>query len=205
METFILSFEEGFLKHKDYFQFLAVLISVAFGVIGWLFTASKNRVLQRKQLSISILNDNRYEPVWVEATHSVFQKIKDSTFTKEHWKEIAQCAYDEDECFNDPDKDGNKDPREVLWGQIRTVLNSFEFAAMAINCKAVNQYVIKESWAYYYEVLYIHFKPYINEARELNDDPDLYVNFTNLALKWHPSLREKKGSPSNRIKMFFNN
>ena len=86
----------------------------------------------------------------------------------------------------------------ALCAETRVVLNRFEFVSMAVNCKVINNDVIKESWAHFFEVIYSELKDYIKESRKLKEEPDLLINFTTLSEQWHPKLKEKVGRPAKK-------
>jgi len=182
--------ESKFLLHDKFYSFMAVIITILVVIIGWFVNSAKARNLQRKQLAISILNDNRYEPKWVDAKHSIWSKIHDSNFTKESWKDLLLKSIDVDAELSEDEN--------ALWMDLRTVLNSFEFAAMAVNCRAINGYVVEQSWSHFYKVLYVNLIEAITAIRDKQKEPNLYINFTSMAQEWWPELKKCEGKPSTK-------
>lgn len=183
--------EAKFLLHDKFLSFLAVIISVLTVITGWFVNSAKTRNLQRKQLAVSILNDNRYEPKWVDAKHSIWSKIHDPNFTKDSWKDLLLKSIDNSVTL---DYDENS-----LWRDLRVVLNSFEFASMAVNCKAANEYVVEQSWSHFFETLYSELIEGITAIRAEKRQPNLYINFTCMTEKWFPDIKPKEGQPSTKI------
>lgn len=183
-----LSFEKLFTDHKEFLTFIITIVSLAIVIIGWFVNSSKTRNLQRKQLAISVLNDNRYEQVWVDATHTIFEKIRDPSYTEKDWETLGVNAFKDENSLNDEDS--------VLWKDLRTVINTFEFVAMAINNKAIDEYVVKESWCHFYYMMYVALRGLIREGREIAKEPNMYINFTSVTEKWRPEIATKKGTPA---------
>jgi len=177
--------EAYFLAHKDFISFLATAASVAVVVVGWFVNSAKARKLQRKQLAIQILHDNRYEKVWVDNVHYIIKFTREDGAGHPDWVNLAKDAYCKDRVLSEQN--------DIIWGKLRSVLNTFEFLSIAVLNKAVDEEIIRWSYEYYYKQLYDTFYPYIKTIREITEDPDLYINFTEMVYKWDPSKKPKAG------------
>ncbi len=177
--------EDYFLAHKDFISFLATATSVAVVIVGWFFNSAKARKLQRKQLAIQILHDNRYEQVWVDNVHYIIKFTREDGAGHPDWVNLAKDAYSKNRSLSEE--------HDKIWGKLRSVLNTFEFLSIAVLNRAVDEEIIRWSYEYYYNQLYETYFPYIQTIRDISNDPDLYVNFTTMVYKWDPSKKPKVG------------
>lgn len=184
--------EQFFSSYKESIDFMGLVIAFFLIVVGWYVTANKTRELQKKQLSITILKDIRYQQTWVDARDMVFSKIMNPNIPDETWKDLA-VRVASNKLSDGPNIELDVPNEKDFGGHLKFVLNTFEFVSMAIRIEAIDEYVIKHSWGYHYEKLYKYLKCYIDVIRINTKDNDLYANFTTLTEKW---LDEQKGSPA---------
>ena len=165
-------------------------VTILLALVGWIYNSSRQRKLQRKQLAITLLNENRFEQAWVDSLSAVFKIVFNDR--RYDWKSLATKRYSHDQKLDDDEDD--------LHLHLRTVLNYLEFIAVAVLNKAVDEDVIKWSLEGYYEYLAKAMKDYIKEARDLTRDQDIYINFDKLVDRWKKTPDHAK--PSKRFTYF---
>ena len=149
------------------------IITIVVAVIGWVYNSYRSRQLQRKQIAISLLQDNRFEPLFVEAMHTVFYIIHhDSSYD---WKCLATKYFGNGEL--------DEDQLNVM-RDLKTVLNYFELVAVAVQNKAASEDVVRWSYELFYEIFNTVLADFFTEARKCAKDQGVWINITNLAAKW---------------------
>ena len=188
---FFVEIETVYNGHKYFINFLGTCVAIAVTVAGWFYNAKKARDLQRKQLAISLLNDNRHQSAWVDAKSAVWLKIHNEDFGPKDWTNLLQKGFHKDKLLSEGSDE------EILWNQLRIVMNYFEFVAMAVNCNAANKYIIQQSWSIFYRILYVNLIDGINQVRSDDEQPGAWINFICLSQDFHPDLKPDEAKPSN--------
>lgn len=148
-------------------------ITTALAIGGWLFNSHRNRQLQRKQIAISLLQDNRFQPLFVEAMRSVFYILNhDSSYD---WKCLATGHFGKGKL---------DDEKQEVMNSLKTVLNYFELVAVAVKNKAAAEDLIRWSYESFYCDLTIKLEDFFKEARSQLGDDEVWFNLTKLADDW---------------------
>lgn len=148
-------------------------ITVIVAIVGWLYNSHKNRQLQRKQIAILLLHDNRFEPLYVEAMQKVFYILHhDSSYD---WKCLATKYFGS----------GKLDEEQLkVMISLKCVLNYFELVAVAVRNEAASEDVIRWSYEIYYDTFNTKLADFLTEARSQSNDKGVWINITKLAEKW---------------------
>ena len=190
IHSHLLPLEQHFLFHREYLVYVVSIVSLILVLLGWLYSSYRARALQRKQLAIGLLNDNRYEKVWVDAKRDLFRgfRVQD----EEYWTNLCKKKYDLTQTLT-PDE-------EKLIHDMHTVMNTFEFISIGILNKAIDEDIIKWSYEYFYETCNTRLSGYIKEAISSSDD-SLFCNFRYVAKKWkiESAHAEKVASPEKNL------
>lgn len=166
--------EASFLLNTENMEIIMAVMATAVVVLGWLFNSWQQRTLQRKQLAVNILSQNRFQEKWVNSLANVFKIIRnDKDF---NWVEIAE------KCFDD--RHEITDEQQKIYEDIKCVLNNLEFISIAVLNKAIDESIIRWSYDYYYATLSNVLADHIKTTRKLLKDEEVYINFTTLAEQW---------------------
>jgi len=173
----ILQNIEKFLASFPTLIAVASLIAV---ILGWTYTSSKNRTLQRRRLAISLLYDHRFNDLWIKYSKLLYdQFIK---YPDYNWKDLVEKR------FQDP---FNITPQEQkLFSAATMILNTYEFMSVAMLDKTVDEKIIKEARKTVFELNYKMLHDYISEIRiayadeEGNENKSIYLNFETIVNKW---------------------
>lgn len=148
-------------------------ITVILTIVGWLYTSHKNRQLQRKQIAISLLQNSRFDQVFVTAMQTISYILNhNSTYD---WKHLAT------KYFGDGELDA--EPLDVM-NALKTVLNYFEMVAVAVRNEAASEDVIRWSYETYYDMFNTVLAGFFVEARTQTKDKGTWINITKLADHW---------------------
>lgn len=130
--------------------------------------------MQRKQLAVSILSQNRFQEKWVNSLANVFKIIRNDKDFK--WLEVAQNCFDSRHEITDD--------QQKVYEDIKCVLNNLEFISIAVLNRAIDENIIRWSYDHYYSTLSDVLEDHIKITRKLLNDDEIYINFTTLAEKW---------------------
>jgi len=151
------------------------LITLVIAVAGWLYQSFKQRQLQRKQLAVALLSENRFQAAWIDGLKAVFYKINhDSSYD---WEHLADKYFGSGQL---------NEEQQTLLEHLKTVLNYLEFIAVAVLNEAADEYIVKKAYAGHYLVLNRKVIKFINMGRSKRSDDNLWINFCTLADKWSP-------------------
>lgn len=160
------------------------VLTVLITVVGWSIERTKSRTaaktsaklqrqLQRKSVAVTLLNDNRFQPPWVDGLRAVFAHIRANL--NYDWVGLAQRRFG----------NGELTPDELeLYDHLKTVLNYLEFTAVVILNRAADENIVRWSYGFYYQELNAKLHQFFPEARRIANDPSIWCNFTKLADRW---------------------
>ena len=163
------------VSNPDSLSIVAVgwAVTVALAVGGWVFNAYKSRQLQRKQIAISLLQDNRFAPDFVAAMRDVFYILNhDSSY---NWKELATGYFGYGQL---------EDAQQKTMDSLKLVLNYFELVAVAVKNNAASENLVRWSYESFYCDLATKLKDFFIEARTQTGEIDVWINLTKLAESW---------------------
>ena len=162
---------------------IASVIVSAIGIIVTIVIASRsankelrhNRYLQERDIAIRLLHENAFEPEWLAAQRAFFENLIFET--KFDWKTFSSRKFSpKDEL----------DPEEKVFGhQVTMVLNRLEFISVAILTGAANEEIIKAQIKKQSTLAFNRLQPYIEEARRITDDQNVYCNLETVAKNWN--------------------
>ena len=161
------------MNHPESLVAIGWIITVVLAVGGWFFTAWRQRVLQRKQIAVELLNRNRFQSAWVEGQAAVFNKL--NTEPNFDWASLAERHL------------GNgtlTDEELKSYHHLRIVLNFLEFIAIAVLNRAADENIIRWALQSQYQRLDSGVKKFIIKVREKAHSEEIYINLTTLAEKW---------------------
>ena len=160
----------------------ASVIVSAIGIIVTIVIASRsankelrhNRFLQERDIAIRLLHENEFDSEWLAAKRALFEKL---IFEMEFdWKTFSSRK------FSPKDELG---PKEKVFGhQVTMVLNHLEFICVAILTGAANEEIIKAQIKKQITLAFNRLQPYIEEARRITDDQNVYCNLETVAKNW---------------------
>ena len=160
----------------------ASVIVSATGIIITIIIASRsanielrhNRFLQERDIAIRLLHENEFNPEWLAAKRALFEKLIFET--EFEWKTFSSRK------FSPKDELG---PEEKVFGhQVTMVLNHLEFICVAILTGAANEEIIKAQIKKQITLAFNRLQPYIEEARRITDDQNVYCNLETVAENW---------------------
>ena len=159
----------------------SVIIS-AIGIIVTIVIAAKsannelrhNRFLQERDIAIRLLHENEFDPEWLAAQRVFFEKLVFET--EFDWKSFSSRKFSPKDELT---------PEEKAFGrQITMVLNHLELISVAILTGAANEEIIKAQIKKQVTVAFNRLQPYIEEARRVTDDQNVYCNLETVAKNW---------------------
>ena len=160
----------------------ASVIVSAIGIIVTIVIASRsannelrhNRFLQERDIAIRLLHENEFDPEWLAAKRALFEKL---IFEIEFdWKTFSSRKFSPKDEFG---------PEEKVFGyQVTMVLNHLEFICVAILTGAANEEIIKAQIKKQITLAFNRLQPYIEEARRITDDQNVYCNLETVAKNW---------------------
>lgn len=149
------------------------LVAVIIAVSGWLYNAHRQRLLQRKQLAVMLLSQNRFKQPWVDGLKAIFEIICNDP--KYDWKRLAEKRFGH-ERIEGSDLD--------IYEHLKTVLNYLEFIAIAVLNKAADEDIIRWSLEAHYIKLNKVLHSFFEATTQLSGFDGAFCNFRNLANKW---------------------
>ena len=160
----------------------ASVIVSAIGVVVAIAVASRsankelrhNRFLQERDIAIRLLHENEFETEWLAAKRALFEKLIFET--EFDWKKFSRRK------FSPKDELG---PEEKIFGyQVTMVLNHLEFICVAVLTGVANEKIIKAQIKRHIILAFNRLQPYIEEARRVTDDQNVYCNLETVAKNW---------------------
>lgn len=192
-------FEEIFLIHQHYIGAMLTASSLILVILGWLYNSHKARVLQRRQLSIQLLDNNRYQPEWVNAKKALFSKFTNQAYGPQFWTDLAIKKYDPSHTKTPAEEKDIND--------LQTVINTFEFISIAILNRAVDEDIIRWSYEYFFVNSHRILDGYIDHARTSQNDDSIFCNFSRVVSRWQsdPMFGNNSvaGPKKGKIKKFY--
>ena len=160
----------------------ASVIVSAIGVIVTIVITSRatnkelrhNRFLQERDIAIRLLHENEFEPEWITAKHALFEKLIFET--EFDWKTFSSRK------FSPKNELGSEEKR--FGHQVTMVLNHLEFICVAILTGAANEEIVKAQIKKQITLAFNRLQPYIEEARRVTDDQNVYCNLETVAKNW---------------------
>ena len=159
----------------------SVIIS-AIGIIATIVIAANsannelrhNRFLQERDIAIRLLHENEFDPEWLAAKRVFFEKLIFETGFD--WKSFSSRKFSpKDELA----------PEEKVFGhQVTMVLNHLEFISVAVLTGAADEDIIKAQIKKQVTLAFNRLQPYIEEARRVTDDQNVYCNLETVAKNW---------------------
>lgn len=173
---------EDLKNNYEAIQIIVATISVAIVILGWFYNSARARALQRKQLAIKLLHENRFEKIWVDGLFVVGRFIgQNPTYDWEGFAVRVRQKLD----INVPEEEKAKMDFDLdLHVKLRCVLNNLEAIAIAIKYKAINEDIVYHSYSQFYTDLGTRLDKYIVKSREITSSNELYINFTEIRDKW---------------------
>ena len=154
----------------------------AIGIIAAIVVASKtankelrhNRFLQERDIAIKLLYENEFEPEWLDAKRSFFEKLIFET--EFDWKTFSRRKFSP--------KDELSQEEKIFGRQVTMVLNHLELISVAILTGAANEDIIKAHINKSITLAFNRLQPYIEEARRITGDQNVYCNLEIVAKNW---------------------
>jgi len=157
------------------------LLAIIIAVCGWLYNSYRQRRLQRRQIAVDLLSQNRFEEAWVAGLAAVFKVIANNP--NYDWTAIAVKRYSHGQVLEGDDL--------VTFEHLKCVLNYLEFIAVAVLNRAADENIVRWSFEPHYLKLSSAMGGYIAKVRELVNDDNIFINLTTLADRW-----KKKPQPA---------
>ena len=160
----------------------ASVIVSTIGIIVTIVIASRatnkelrhNRFLQERDIAIRLLHENEFESEWIAAKHALFEKLIFET--EFDWKNFSSRKFS---------PKNELDSEEKIFGhQVTMVLNHLEFISVAILTGAANEEIVKAQIKKQITLAFNRLQPYIEEARRVIDDQNVYCNLETVAKNW---------------------
>lgn len=178
MEQSITLDISGFVLIVDFFW--VILSSEAFWIALSILVGAKYvtkqiqalRKLQRKDVAIRLVYEGMRNTEWQTTLHNLYDKFDYETVD---WGDLARKLFDRNYTRTD---------QEVkLVDDIRLVLNTYEFVAVAINDQTADEHIIYHAQKSTIMKVYNNLKPFIDYIRQ-NIQKSAYINLTTVVEKW---------------------
>ena len=153
---------------------IGIIVTIVIAIRSTNKELRHNRFLQERDISIRLLHENEFESEWLTAKRAFFEKlIFETNFD---WKNFSGRKFS-------PKNELNAE-KKVFGHQVTLVLNHLEFICVAILTDVANEEIIKALIKKQLTLAFNRLQPYIEEARRITDDQNVYCNLETVAKNW---------------------
>jgi len=140
--------------------FSAILITGAFAILGWIFTARRSWALSRKQHTINIILQANFDDDFLRDREAIAPMVRQGGIT------LRSVAYSR------------------LGKEFRRILNHYEFVAAAVRAGDVDEALLKSSEGTLYVQLVEASRGYISDLQTTENRDTLFKNLLWLHARW---------------------
>jgi len=158
----------GYGGHKEQIVFLAAVLALILGTIGWMWAGRMSILMARKTNALGILERLSSENV-ADLKVKVYQYL------------ALYAEYQEDDC-------GKPRPK-MPETEIEQLLSVYEQVSVAVVYGAVDHDMIYQAQRLVFQRIYLGLRHHIDKVQLKN--PLYYEYFERLTCTWHPEMQRK--------------